>query len=83
MEIKNDRISCLLCRWRLSASVYLNYRETIRMSRLEIDYTGFFDAYLTYVVEEALWKNELMTWNGDELMTEEIANVFVSAAMEN
>jgi hypothetical protein len=33
-------------------------------------------------IESFLWRNELITWSDDELMTEDINAIFVNAAVE-
>ena len=49
----------------------------------ELEQVRASSSYVIYTVEQALWDNKLITWNGDELMTEEINDVFLHAAMEN
>ena len=53
------------------------------MSKLQKDVAGAMRTATIHQIEQALWDNELITWSGDELMTEEINDVFINAAMEN
>ena len=53
------------------------------MSKLQKDVNSAMRTVTIHQIEQALWENELITWSGDELMTEEINDVFINAAMEN
>ena len=53
------------------------------MSKLTNDVGSVIRTATIHQIEKALWDNELITWSGDELMTEEINDVFLNAAMES